>query len=579
MKFTFSKTLISKLLSFCMLLLLASNAIGNELILPATFNSQKITTIENFTKLLEEDSLREEVITLANQLISDKGLSKNIEQLFTLHLLSEQYYQAGKNLHHILNAAKEMDNGEFNLNYPYKLYLEALEVQTKQKQTFVAAYTKVFKQKFTTMDAKVVFKMFKGFNYNIERRKSKLFSKIKQIKNDFIFTKDDAMEILSIYRIYKVFSQINRLTNTLIAEDRANRYHIDTDVLIKTKEGITHSAIVVRSKEVNTPYPSALQFTIYPYAWNLASAINAVNHGYVGIVVDTRGKRLSPDSVAPYENDAQDAYQVIDWISKQEFSDGRVAMYGGSYGGFTQWAAAKTLHPALKTIVPSVANHPMQGMPMENGVVITPNIQWSFHVTNNKMLDWGINDRNYWNSATSKWYESGRSFRDIDKVEGTPNPWFQKLLYHHEQDDYWNALAPFENEYSDINIPVLSINGYYDDGHISSLYYLNQHLKYNENAEHYWLIGPYNHFFSQSKTIRGYKKDAVATIYRDELAFEWFDYVLKGKKKPDLIKDKINFQLMGDNSWQHAASMQELNSKHKRYYLNTIAYQYTMLLI
>ena len=110
-------------------------------------------------------------------------------------------------------------------------------------------------------------------------------------------------------------------------------------------------------------------------------------------------------------------------------------------------------------------------------------------------------------------------------------------------------------EKAKVNIPVLSINGYYDDGHISSLDYLKKHMKYNKNAEHYWVIGPYNHFFSRSDWINGYQKDPIAALDRSKLAFEWFDYVLKGAKKPDLVKDKVNYQLMGNNSWQHASSM------------------------
>jgi putative CocE/NonD family hydrolase len=368
-------------------------------------------------------------------------------------------------------------------------------------------------------------------------------------------------------------SQDNKVTHS---ED----FIINTDVLIKTTSGATLSAVIVRPKSMKNPQPTALQFHIYAdVKEHVKTAINAAKHGYIGIVVDTRGKRLSPDQIIPYEHDAKDINDVIDWISKQDFSDGRVAMYGGSYLGFTQWAATKHMHSALKTIVPSVANNPMQGLPMENNIFITPNYQWPFYVMNNKTLDNKVNNnRDYWNKAINDWYVSGRSYRDIDKIEGTPNPQLQKFLNHPSHDDYWLDMGPRKNEYSEINIPILSINGYYDDGHISALYYLNQHLKYNKNAEHYWVIGPYNHFFSKSKTINGYQKDPVAVLDRTALAFQWFDYVLKGKKKPDLVKSKVNYQLMGDNSWQHANSLAELNSDYQRFYFSAEKYKSTYLL-
>ena len=69
-------------------------------------------------------------------------------------------------------------------------------------------------------------------------------------------------------------------------------------------------------------------------------------HGYVGIVAFTRGERRSKGNIVPFEHDGEDARTVINWITNQTWSDGRVGMYGGSYSGFTPWAAAATHLPA-----------------------------------------------------------------------------------------------------------------------------------------------------------------------------------------------------------------------------------------
>jgi putative CocE/NonD family hydrolase len=59
----------------------------------------------------------------------------------------------------------------------------------------------------------------------------------------------------------------------------------------------------------------------------------------------------------PYENDARDYYDIIDWVSKQSWCDGQVATTGGSYLGFAQWQAVRKQfkHPALKAINPMVS--------------------------------------------------------------------------------------------------------------------------------------------------------------------------------------------------------------------------------
>ena len=78
-------------------------------------------------------------------------------------------------------------------------------------------------------------------------------------------------------------------------------------------------------------------------------------------MADARGKRLSPDAPAPYETEALDTHAVLDWIVKQPWSDGKVGMIGGSYSGFTAWAATKRRHSALKGIAVSAAGDPRPG--------------------------------------------------------------------------------------------------------------------------------------------------------------------------------------------------------------------------
>jgi uncharacterized protein len=113
--------------------------------------------------------------------------------------------------------------------------------------------------------------------------------------------------------------------------------------------------------------------------------------------------------------------------------------------------------------------------------------------------------------------------------------------------------------------------GYYDDGQISALQYLKEHYRYNRNADHYLLIGPYDHFGSQSthkdKVLRGYTIDRVAQFDTPEITFQWLDYVMRGGKKPDLLKDKINYEVMGTNEWKHAPSLEKMSDRSLTLYL------------
>jgi uncharacterized protein len=334
------------------------------------------------------------------------------------------------------------------------------------------------------------------------------------------------------------------------------------DVMIKTRDGATLSALVVLPDlEPAARIPTIMVFDIYTnpeQQKTLAEEFAA--RGYAGVIADVRGKRLSPDPIVPYEHDAADTHAVLDWIARQPWSDGKVGMVGGSYLGFTAWAATKRRHPALKGIAVSAAAIPGHGLPMHNNIFLNANYQWPFYVTNNKLLDDAVNDdRQRFGNLSRNWFASGRPYREIDAVDGTPNPLLQRWLMHPSYDKYWQAMVPYQRDFARVNIPVLTITGYYDDGQISALHYLEQHLAHGRNPEHYLVIGPYDHLGThwrkKPQVLRDYSIDPVAQIDSMELKLQFMDYVLKGKPKPALLENNINYEVMGANVWRHTTSL------------------------
>ncbi len=341
-------------------------------------------------------------------------------------------------------------------------------------------------------------------------------------------------------------------------------YAIQDSVLIPTRSGVDISAIIVCKKANTSPLPVILFYTTY-YQGDGDNIFGkrSADRDYVGIVAYARGIRTNLKEYSPYEHESQDVYDIIDWISKQSWCNGSVGMFGGSYTGFSQWATAKKLHPALKTIVPQVAVMPGFDAPMENNVPFGGILGWA-------------NDNIYKNKPYRRdlvfdWFNAGAAFKSMDSIGGQPNPIFQNWIKHPAYDSYWQSMVPTADEYKKINIPILSTTGYYDGSQIGAIQYFKLHTKYNKNANHYIVIGPYDHWGGQrraAKNLMGYEIDSVANVSMMNLAYDWLDYILKSKPKPSLLKDRVNYQVMGANVWKHSSTLEKINNDTLTFFLD-----------
>ncbi|MBP6798880.1 MAG: esterase, partial [Luteimonas sp.] len=56
--------------------------------------------------------------------------------------------------------------------------------------------------------------------------------------------------------------------------------------------------------------------------------------------------------------------------------------------------------------------------------------------------------------------------------------------------------------------------------------------------------------------LRDYAIDPVAQFDTVDLTYQWIDHVLRGAPRPELVRDTVNYQVMGANEWRHAPSLE-----------------------
>jgi putative CocE/NonD family hydrolase len=512
---------------------------------------------------------------------------KRLDTLFRLQITAARWADAERTLaelHAHLAAAGDPQGGATDVQYQVLVRAELIEA--KERIPFEAAFARAFHETMDPMDNRAAALVARAFAADQFPVGISLHAPIKEtlevtlgsVKGKSELSLSEAVALVRAWQVASAYRIFDRIAPKFVYEDDHRRYVIE-EQLIAVGDGAGVCTTIVRPRNV-APLPTLLEFTIYADALtNFSEARRSASNGYVGVEGLTRGKGCSPETPVPYEHDGRDGAALIDWISKQPWSDGRVATFGASYNGFAQWAIVKYRPPALKAMMDSVSNAPAIDAPMTGSVFFRFQYPWTFYTTSNKTLDpETYGDQARWSKLFNEWYRSGDAWRALDKVDGMPNPNWDRWLEHPTYDAYWQGVVAYGDDFAHIDVPVLTTTGYFEGPGDGAVYYLGEHVRRNPSAQHYLVVGPYNHSSGNRGTIDvfgdpvdvvdGYRIDPVAHIDIGALRYQWFDYVLKDGPKPAILQDKVNYEVMGANIWHHAPSMEAMGPKRMRFHLN-----------
>lgn len=80
-------------------------------------------------------------------------------------------------------------------------------------------------------------------------------------------------------------------------------------------------------------------------------AVDFVTAGYAYVLQDCRGRFASEGEFTKYVNEAEDGIDMLDWLRRQPWCDGRIGTLGLSYGAHTQAAMASLGAPGLGAMI------------------------------------------------------------------------------------------------------------------------------------------------------------------------------------------------------------------------------------
>jgi putative CocE/NonD family hydrolase len=451
----------------------------------------------------------------------------------------------------------------------FDLYLRARALAAQGPMSFAEAFAKAYQQTVPQLSDLDAFTLNGWLVRPVYQFREALQHSLDQARQQPRISTNHAIELVWNYLTFDAYRSFSTAATALIRTDDQHRYVMDDKVAIMTPDGAELAARVIRPRNAPATLPTLLEFTLGDDP-NSDLRENAA-HGYVGVVAYVRSPAAS--QVLVFEHDGKDATAVIDWITHQSWSDGRVGMFGMRYSGFTAWAALREMPPALKAVATADATAPGIDFPMRNGIFRSQAYRWIQDATNSEVPDYSSESEDAsWHQLEKRWYTGGEPYRDLDRLAGRPSPIFQRWLSHPSYDNYWHSLVPFGAQFAHIKIPVLSITGYYSAAESGSIYYFDQQLKANPKANHTLIIGPWTDGSIDTgplPDLRGLAIDPVAQMDLDDLRYQWFDQIFRRGPWPAFIKGRVNVQLAGANDWLNGATLESLANGSVRYFLDS----------
>ncbi|MFC7310774.1 CocE/NonD family hydrolase, partial [Streptomyces monticola] len=296
------------------------------------------------------------------------------------------------------------------------------------------------------------------------------------------------------------------------------------DVRIPLPDGTRLYARVWRPV-TDEPVPALLEYLPYrlsdwtaPRDWQRHPWY--AGHGYASVRVDVRGHGNS-EGMPGDEYDATelaDGVEVVNWLAAQPWCDGKVGMFGISWGGFNSLQIAALAPEPLKAVITVCSADDRY----DNDV----------HYMGGSVL---AVDMHAW-AATMLAFVSrppdpqfvGEQWRDmwLKRLEAV-DPFIHTWLDHQTRDSYWKHGSVCE-DYSAIKAPVLAVGGWHDP-YRDTVLRLVEHLPGPVRG----LIGPWSHQYPD----RGLPPGPAIGFLQETL--RWWDHWLKGAETEVMEDPKL----------------------------------------
>lgn len=288
---------------------------------------------------------------------------------------------------------------------------------------------------------------------------------------------------------------------------------------------------------------------------------NMIKYGYAVVVVERPGTGASFGRLnTSFEAVAKETDDILNWIAAQKWCDGNIGMYGESWQGSIQLAAASTGNPHLKAIFPAASWIDLYSAVMYSGGIYNKAFgeffTWSQKFLSSNVIAPVDSDKD--GTVLAQAREERRLGIVAEKVAGASKKIPFRDSLSPDGNRVWigiMALYPFIDRINRSGIPVYLTTGWYDLCTRDNLL-----LYANLTVPKRLVVRPLDH---EQVDENQFDMDYAAEAHR------WFDYWLKGIKNGIMDEPPIHYYLMGvdkKNAWRMTDAWPPKDQKNVPYY-------------
>lgn len=332
---------------------------------------------------------------------------------------------------------------------------------------------------------------------------------------------------------------------------------------VPTRDGERLATDVYLPGNIEERVPVVLVRTPYGRKRGVSVYYRFVQRGYGVVIQDTRGREDSSGEWLPEYYEVEDGDDTLNWIADQPWSDGQVAMTGGSYLGYVQWAAAASGNPHLKAMLSSVcAGSAFVDIPRRGGCFTSGMLAWAFAMSERRMRS-DLMVREDWEEILDI-----RPLASVpQKALGHPVGFLSRWLEHRDMDEFWKR-SNWRERYRGKPVPALIMSGWFDDNGMGTTEALRLVKDWPAGS---WkaVLGPWKHSGNADYDLHNiYMGDCALRYDMDLLCMKWLEHFLKGVPNGIEKTPAVEYYTLGENQWKTAEEWPPKHTEKIVFYLD-----------